>query len=53
MVAEVRHVIQGGEYLTYLELLRNTLQTPSFTGFGKSEADDLTNLNVSSNLNTR
>jgi hypothetical protein len=53
LVSEVRHVIQGGEYLTYLELLRNTLQTPSFSGFGKSEADDLTNLNVSSNLNTR
>ena len=53
LVHEVRHVFQGGEYLTYLDLLRNVMLNQSFLGFGKSDADNLTNLEVSNNLHTR
>lgn len=56
MVMEVRHVIQGGEYLTYLDLMRNTLQSPGFTS-GNAVVDDgtdsLAKSNVPSTLNTR
>jgi hypothetical protein len=56
MVMEVRHVIQGGEYLTYLDLMRNTLQSPGFTSGNAvldNGTDSLSKSNVSSNLNTR
>ena len=53
-VLEVRHIIQGGEYLTYLELMRNTLLSPGFNGgVDETGTSTLNDLNVPNNLNTR